>query len=232
MLYIVHRDRRATVQQITSRADVASPSQDSHAIANNAWNGPKITEIVPCMIGRKWPGLMNQDSWCIMTMAECGYADYQQSGAWMHCCMQTQAGGGGVMLWPLLSWDTLDPIIPIAQSLTALRYLNIVVDQVHPFMATVLLAGDGCYQQDNVPYHTARIDKEWFKEHEGEFSLMKSKSWFALHHQHPAMYGNWRTCCWHCGTRYPRRPITTSSNQCLDTWPLFFRLKEVLQVIR
>ncbi len=50
----------------------------------------------------------------------------------------TQASsGGGVMLWVMFSWDMLGPNIPIAQSLTAVRYLNIVADQLHPFVETV-----------------------------------------------------------------------------------------------
>ncbi len=39
-------------------------------------------------------------------------------------------------------------------------------------MATVFLAGDGHYQQDNAPCHKARIVKEQFEEHDGEFLLM------------------------------------------------------------
>lgn len=43
---------------------------------------------------------------------------------------------------------------------------------MHTFMATVFPAGDDHYQQDNVTCHTARIAKESFEEHEGEFLLM------------------------------------------------------------
>ncbi len=35
----------------------------------------------------------------------------------------------------MFSWDTLDLIIPTAQSLIAAKYLNIVVDQVQTLMA-------------------------------------------------------------------------------------------------
>ncbi len=35
----------------------------------------------------------------------------------------------------MFSWDTLDTIILTAQSLIADRYLNIVVDQMQPFMS-------------------------------------------------------------------------------------------------
>lgn len=55
--------------------------------------------------------------------------------------------------------------------MTAVRYLNIADDQVHPFMATVFPAGDGRYQQDIALCHTARYVKEGLEEHGGEFLL-------------------------------------------------------------
>ena len=50
--------------------------------------------------------------------------------------------------------------------------MNIVADQVHPFMTTVFLAGDGVYQQDNAPCHKGRIVREWFEEHSSDFQVM------------------------------------------------------------
>lgn len=48
-------------------------------------------------------------------------------------------GHGLVMLWTMFSWDTLGLIIPIAYFLTAVRSLNIVLNQEPPFIATVFL---------------------------------------------------------------------------------------------
>ncbi len=48
-----------------------------------------------------------------------------------------QAGGGGVMVWGIFSWHTLDPLLQIEHCLNATAYLSIVADHVHPFMATV-----------------------------------------------------------------------------------------------
>lgn len=62
-----------------------------------------------------------------------------------------KAGGDGIMGWAIFSWSTLGPLIAIEQSLTSVLYLNIVADQVHPFMTTVFLASDGVYQPDNAP---------------------------------------------------------------------------------
>ena len=47
-----------------------------------------------------------------------------------------QASGGSVMLWAMFCWETLGPGIHVDVNLTLSTYLNIVVDQVHPFMET------------------------------------------------------------------------------------------------
>ncbi len=48
-----------------------------------------------------------------------------------------QAGGGGVMVWGIFSWQTLGPLVPIEHCLYTTAYLSIVADHVHPFMTTV-----------------------------------------------------------------------------------------------
>ena len=70
------------------------------------------------------------------------------------------------MLWAMFCWETLGPAIHVDGNLTRVTYLNIVADQVHPFMAMVFPDGSGLFQQDNAPCHTAHIAREWFEEHE------------------------------------------------------------------
>ncbi len=51
------------------------------------------------------------------------------------CLVSTvQAGGGGVMVWGIINWHTLGPLVPIEHRLNATAYLNIVADHDHPFM--------------------------------------------------------------------------------------------------
>nr|XP_042898811.1 uncharacterized protein LOC110282461 [Parasteatoda tepidariorum] len=50
--------------------------------------------------------------------------------------------------------------------------LNIIADQLYPYMASVSPAGNGIFQQDNVQCHEAQIALEWFQEHDAEFQLM------------------------------------------------------------
>jgi len=68
-------------------------------------------------------------------------------------------------VWGMFSWHTLGPLVPIGHRLNATAYLSIVSDHVHPFMATMSPSPDGYIQQDNAPYHKARIFSNWFLEH-------------------------------------------------------------------
>ncbi|GBN50616.1 hypothetical protein AVEN_221035-1 [Araneus ventricosus] len=54
----------------------------------------------------------------------------------------------------------------------AANYLNIIADQLHPYMALVFPTGNGIFQQNNAPCHKAWIVLEWFEEHTDEFHLM------------------------------------------------------------
>ncbi len=89
------------------------------------------------------------------------------------CHVSTVQAGGGVMVWGILSWHTLGPLVPIEHCLNATAYLSIVADHVHPFMTTVYTSSDGYFQQDNAPCHKAQIISDWFLEHDNEFTLLK-----------------------------------------------------------
>ncbi len=89
------------------------------------------------------------------------------------CIVSTvQAGGGGVMVWGIFSWQTLGPLVPIEHHLNTTAYRSIVADHVHPFMTTVYTSSDG-YFQDNSPCHKAQIISDWFLEHDNELTLLK-----------------------------------------------------------
>ncbi len=85
-----------------------------------------------------------------------------------------QAGGGGVMVWGIFSWHTLDPLVPAEHCLNTAAYRSIVADHVHPFITTVYPSSDGYFQQDNAPCHKAQITSDWFLEHDNEFTLLVS----------------------------------------------------------
>lgn len=58
----------------------------------------------------------------------------------------TQACGRSVLVSAIFSWGTLKPIVLVDETLTGHTYLNIVTDQVHPFMAIIFPGGDGVFQ--------------------------------------------------------------------------------------
>ncbi len=59
-----------------------------------------------------------------------------------------QTGGGGVMVWGIFYWHTLDPLVPIEHRLNATAYLSIVADHVYLFMTTVYPSSNDYFQQD------------------------------------------------------------------------------------
>ncbi|GBM37102.1 hypothetical protein AVEN_68710-1 [Araneus ventricosus] len=85
----------------------------------------------------------------------------------------TQVGGGGIMLWGTFSWAALGPILVVEQTMEAANYLNIIADQLHPYMASVFPTGNEIFQQDNAPCHKARIVLDWFEENTYEFHLTR-----------------------------------------------------------
>ncbi len=81
------------------------------------------------------------------------------------CLVSTvQTAGGGVMVWGIISWHILGPLVPIEHHLNTTAYLSIVADHVHPFMTTVYPSSDGYFQQDNAPWHKAQIISDWFQD--------------------------------------------------------------------
>ena len=72
----------------------------------------------------------------------------------------------------MFSWAALEITLVKEQNMKAPDYLNIIADDLHPYMAPVFLNGNGIFQQDSTPCHKTRIVLEWFEEHKDEFQLM------------------------------------------------------------
>ncbi len=66
-----------------------------------------------------------------------------------------QAGGGGVMVWGIFSWHTLDPLVPTEHCLNATAYPSIVADRVHPFMTTVYPSSDAT--SSRIMHHVTKL---------------------------------------------------------------------------
>ncbi|GBM59519.1 hypothetical protein AVEN_24121-1 [Araneus ventricosus] len=98
----------------------------------------------------------------------------------------------------------------------AVNYLNIIADQLHPYMAFVFPTGKGIFQQDNALCHKVRIVSEWFEEHTEEFHLM---SWSPNSMDLNPMEHICDVMEWKLRAQTPPCPnISTLLDRCLDIW--------------
>ncbi|GBM92150.1 hypothetical protein AVEN_202721-1 [Araneus ventricosus] len=98
----------------------------------------------------------------------------------------------------------------------AANNLNIIADQLHPYIAFVFPTENGVFQQDNALCHKARIVLEWFKEHTDEFHL---KSWSPNSRDLNPMEHIWDVMERQLRAQTPPCPnISTLRDRCLDIW--------------
>ncbi|GFU06256.1 uncharacterized protein TNCV_4765551 [Trichonephila clavipes] len=72
------------------------------------------------------------------------------------CLLQTvKHGGGSVMIWVAVSWLSAEPTVFLKGRITGKKHREILSDQVHPSMQTLLSAGDGTFKDDDAPVHAA-----------------------------------------------------------------------------
>ncbi|GBL92538.1 Transposable element Tc1 transposase [Araneus ventricosus] len=146
----------------------------------------------------------------------------------------TQAGGGSIMLWGTFSWAALGPGVVVEQTMKAANYLNIIADQLHPYMVFVFPTRNGIFQQDNAPCYKARIVLEWFEEHTDEFHLM---SWPPNSLDFNLMQHIWDVMEQQLKAQTPPcTNISTLSDRCLDNWynpsPVMYQLELVASMPR
>ncbi|MCJ8732198.1 hypothetical protein PDJAM_G00208470 [Pangasius djambal] len=115
----------------------------------------RIGDIITCICDFKTDGYVHV---CVAYLGK----RWHQDALWD----EGKTGGGSLM----------GPGIHVDVILTRTTYLNIVADQVHPFMATVFPNGSGLFQQDNATCHTAKLDQEWFEEYGKEFKVLTPNS--------------------------------------------------------
>ncbi|GBL78764.1 Transposable element Tc1 transposase [Araneus ventricosus] len=106
-------------------------------------------------------------------------------------------------------------IVVVEQTMKAVNYLNIIADQLHPYMAFVFPIGNGIFQQDNAPCHKAQIVLEWFEEHTDEFHLM---CWPPNLPDLNPMEHIWDVMERQLRAQTPRLNISTLRDHCLDIW--------------
>ncbi|GBM97547.1 hypothetical protein AVEN_246226-1 [Araneus ventricosus] len=118
------------------------------------------------------------------------------------------------MLWGKFSWAALRPVVVVEKTMEAANYLNIIADQLHPYMAFLFPTGNGIFQQDNAPCHKSRIVLEWFEEHTDEFHLM---SWPPNSPDLKPIEHIWGVMERQLRAQTPPCPnVSTLRNRCLD----------------
>ncbi|KAE8297395.1 Transposable element Tcb1 transposase Transposable element Barney transposase [Larimichthys crocea] len=174
---VVQSNRQATVAQIAEKVNAGSDRKVSEHTVHRSLlrmglrchrpiRVPMLTPI-HCQKRQQWA--LKHQHWTAEQWKKVAWSDVRRlPGKHM-----AQAGGGGsVMLWAMFCWETLGPVIHVDVTLTPTTYLNIVTDHVHPFMETVFPDGSGLFQQENAPYHKAKVVQEWFEEHNNEFEVL------------------------------------------------------------
>ncbi|GFU74380.1 transposable element Tcb1 transposase [Trichonephila clavipes] len=164
---IVARKRKQSLSQIT-RVGIRKPLVTArHALQRRQW----------CRTHRQWtPQQWQQVIWS----DESTFTLFQTTGrvyVWrtpkeafaLECIVLTvKHGGGSLMVWGAISWRGLGPLVTLHGKVKAAHYVNILGDQVHPFVQTSFPGECPLYQDDNAPIHTAKIVQEWFAEDEGK----------------------------------------------------------------
>jgi len=106
----------------------------------------ELTKIGQLKTGKMLPRLMSLDFLFRHSDGRVRIWCKQNKNMDPSCLVTTvQASGGGVMVWGMFSWHTLDSLVPIGHRLNATAYLTIVSDHVHPFMVTMYPTSDGFF---------------------------------------------------------------------------------------
>jgi hypothetical protein len=75
------------------------------------------------------------------------------------CLVPTvKCGGGSVMIWSTVSWYSASAVITLNGQITAIDYMDILENQVHP-MVLIFPNNDAVFQDDNSPIHTGTTFK-------------------------------------------------------------------------
>jgi len=87
---------------------------------------------------------------------------------WLAECIRPRAAGKGIslMVWGCFCGCQKGPLVPIRQTITAVRYLHLLRCHLISFIGLLLGAGliDIGFQQDNAPVHKAYVVMDWFED--------------------------------------------------------------------
>ncbi|GBN69268.1 Transposable element Tcb2 transposase [Araneus ventricosus] len=87
-----------------------------------------------------------------------------------------QGHGASIMVWGVFSWQFLGSLVLVPTSLSAIRYVELLGDHLHPFMLYSHPHGNGIFQQDNCTSHRSRLATAWLDDHSSASSVMNWSS--------------------------------------------------------
>ena len=86
------------------------------------------------------------------------------------CLTRTvQGSGGSTMIWDMFRWHGSCALVFLESKQIAMRYLDILADQVHPAMLHFYPDGDRYFVENNAPMNRVRNVQNWFAEHQSDF---------------------------------------------------------------
>ncbi|GFW77317.1 uncharacterized protein TNCV_924331 [Trichonephila clavipes] len=80
------------------------------------------------------------------------------------------------MIWDLFCWHGSGVLVFLESKQTAMRYLNILADQVHPAMLHFYPDGDGYFMDSNATIHLARSVRNSSDEYQTDFQQLPGHS--------------------------------------------------------
>ena len=84
---------------------------------------------------------MNHDVSFITSMVVLGYVVFQESYFLPRTICHKEDAGGGIMFLGMFSWTALGTLVAVEQTIKAQDYPNIIVGQMHSYMAFVFSTG-------------------------------------------------------------------------------------------
>ncbi len=163
---LVRDDRKATVTQITTRynqdmQNTISECKTRRTLKQMGYSSrrPHQVPLLSAKTGkRRLQFAQANQNWTIEDCKNIAWSDesrvllrhlggrvriwHKEHESMDPCCLvsMVQAGGGGVMVWGIFSWDTLGPLVPIEHHLNATAYLSIVADCHRAALCSLCLA--------------------------------------------------------------------------------------------
>ena len=127
------------------------------------------------------------------------------------------AGGDGIMVCGMCTWNTLGPLIPISHGLSAMPIWLLFLTICIPLWPH-LSSSNGYFQHDNLACHKAKVVSNWFHEHENEIRELR------CHPRAPTVTRSESTrtlAAWMCSQQICRYNLMQSCQHGTEFWKIF-----------